>query len=157
MHLLCFNFICVAWQACFDSFSTNLHNNFPAVLQHFHGMFFTFSQLFFTFMTVFQQLYILSLALAMDAGVVRRLDIRTLLLSLFVIIAEILRRFRVPVHIDFAVNPIDIEQPPDPPVPQRPRAAQGCDQVCRFCDQPCHRHKFGHSHHSCHTHRHWRD
>ena len=104
-----------------------------------------------------QHLHIGSLALAMDAGVVRQLDIRTLLLSLFVIIAEILRRFRVPVHIDFAVNPIDIEQPPDPPVPQRPRAAQGCDQVCRFCDQPFHRHKFGHSHHSCHTHRHWRD
>ena len=79
---------------------------------------------------------------AMDAGVVRQLHIRTLILSLFVIISEILRRFRVPVqvHIDFSVN--YVEQLPDPPAPQRPRPAQRCEQGCRFCDQPCHRHKF---------------
>ena len=94
----------------------------------------------------------------MDPGVVRQLDIRTLFLSLFVILTEIVRRFHIPIQFDYAVNPVDIEQPP--PVPQRPRpapAVQGCDQVCRFCDQQCHRHKLGHSHHSCHQHRHWRD
>ena len=101
--------------------------------------------------------------LAMDAGVVRQLDIRTLILSLFVIISEILRRFRIPVQIDFAVNPVDVEwQPPPQPAHQRPRPAPvihgyGCDQFCRFCDLPCHRHKAGHSHHACYQHRHWRD
>ena len=94
---------------------------------------------------------------AMDAGVVRQLHIRTLILSLFVIISEILRRFRVPVqvHIDFSVN--YVEQLPDPPAPQRPRPAQRCEQGCRFCDQPCHRHKFGHSRHICYLHRYWRE
>ena len=95
---------------------------------------------------------------AMDPGVVRQVDVRTLITSLFLIVSELLRRFRVPLHIDYTIDPLDVEQPP--PAPARPAPApafQQCDQGCRFCDLPCHRHKFGHSHHSCYQHRHWRD
>eukprot|EP00435_Cladocopium_sp_Y103_P033279 s1740_g8.t1 len=58
----------------------------------------------------------------MDAGVVRQLDVRSLLVTLFVILLELVRRFNIPVQIDYSVNPIDIEQPaPQPAQPQRPR------------------------------------
>ena len=94
---------------------------------------------------------------AMDAGVVRQLDLRALLVTLFVIIAEILRRLRAPVQIDFSVNPVDLEQPRQA-APPRPRPGPAlCNQFCRFCGNPCHRNKPDHSHHSCYQHRHLRD
>ena len=46
----------------------------------------------------------------MDSGVVRQFDTWTWIVTLFVIIAEILPRFQIPNQIDFAVNPVDIEQ-----------------------------------------------
>eukprot|EP00435_Cladocopium_sp_Y103_P025540 s8_g6.t1 len=58
----------------------------------------------------------------MDRGVVRTLDIHALIVTLFVILGELVRRFHIPVQIDFAVNPVDIEQPAAAPAqPPRPR------------------------------------
>eukprot|EP00435_Cladocopium_sp_Y103_P007822 s1338_g2.t1 len=58
----------------------------------------------------------------MDRGVVRTLDIHALIVTLFVILGELVRRFHIPVQFDFAVNPVDIEQPAAAPAqPPRPR------------------------------------
>eukprot|EP00435_Cladocopium_sp_Y103_P040823 s1556_g11.t1 len=59
---------------------------------------------------------------AMDPGVVRQLDVRALLVTLLVILSEIIRRFRIPVQLDFAVNPVDVEQPA-PVNPPRARSS----------------------------------
>ena len=87
----------------------------------------------------------------MDSGVVRQVDTWTWIVTLFVIIAEILPRFQIPNQLDFAVNPVDIEQLAPQPFQPRPRLApvvHGCDQRCCSCDQYCHRHKSEHSQHS---------
>eukprot|EP00435_Cladocopium_sp_Y103_P070303 s255_g35.t1 len=60
----------------------------------------------------------------MDPGVVRQLDVRALIVTLFVILSELVRRFHIPVQLDFAVNPVDVEHPApvNPPRARTPLA-----------------------------------